>query len=77
MIMNKFFNNFKNKNNKDDLLNLNEKPQEEIDTINNENVSIENEESNDDSEEKNLKSFDKYKVLLDEQLNKEQNEAAT
>ena len=65
MIMNKFFNKFKNKNNNDDVLNLNEKPQEEIDTINYENVIIENEESNDDSEEENIKSFDKYKILLD------------
>ena len=77
MIMNKFFNKFKNKNNNDDVLNLNEKPQEEIDTINNENVIIENEESNNDIEEENIKTFDKYKLLLDEQLNKEQNDAAT
>ena len=28
-------------------------------------------------QKRKIKSFDKYKILLDEQLNKEQNEAAT
>ena len=77
MIMNKFFNKFKNKKNNDSVLKSNKKPQDQIEAINNENVIIDNEESNNDSEEKQIKSFDKYKILLDEQLNKEQNEAAT
>ena len=77
MIMNKFFNKFKNKKNNDSVIKSNKKPQDQIEAINNENVIIDNEESNNDSEEKQIKSFDKYKILLDEQLNKEQNEAAT
>ena len=41
MIMNKFFDKFKNKKINNSVLNSNEKPQEEIAVINNENVIIE------------------------------------
>ena len=59
MIMNKFFDKFKNKKINNSVLNSNEKPQEEIAVINNENVIIEQEEFNNYSEEKQIKSFDK------------------
>ena len=55
MIMNNFFNKFKNKKNNDSVIKSNKKPQDQIEAINNENVIIDNEESNNDSEEKNKK----------------------